>query len=75
VRDGAFAARLGLPTAVIITEVFADAADLVAQAAGIPAIPRVVLEHPVSGTGLANIDRVAAEATPRLLKALAEGRA
>ena len=74
-RDGVFAARAGVPAVAIITEEFVVQAEFVASAVGMPAIPRVVLEHPVSGSGSANIDRVAAAATPLFLKALAEGRA
>ena len=59
----------------IITEEFVTQGGFVARAVGMPAIPRVVIEHPVSGTGKANLRRVAEEVTPRLLKALAEGRA
>lgn len=74
-RDGVFAARAGLPAVAIITEEFVTQGEFVAKAIGMPAIPRVVIEHPVSGSGSANIDRVAAEVTPRLLRALADGRA
>ena len=74
-RDGVFAARAGVPAVAIITEQFVIQGEFVARAVGMPAIPRVVIEHPVSGSGSANIKRVAAEVTPRLLRALAEGRA
>ena len=74
-RDGVFAARLGIPAVAIITGEFVIQAEFVAKAVGMPAIPRIVLEHPVSGSGSANINRVAAEATPRCLRALAEGKA
>jgi hypothetical protein len=47
----------------------------VARAVGMPAIPRVIIEHPVSGTGHENHLRVAREAAPRIIAALAEGRA
>jgi hypothetical protein len=75
VRDGVFAARLGVPSVAILTEEFVTQGEFVARAIGMPAIPRVVIEHPVSGTGRANLERVAREVTPRLLKALSEGRA
>ncbi|MFN0145352.1 MAG: hypothetical protein ACKVT1_02485 [Dehalococcoidia bacterium] len=58
----------------ILTEEFVTQGDFVARAVGMPAIPRVVIEHPVSGSGSANINRVAAEVTPRLLRALAGER-
>jgi hypothetical protein len=59
----------------ILTEEFVKQGEFVAIAVGMPAVPRVIIEHPVSGSGLENIARVAAEVAPRLLKALAEGRA
>lgn len=74
-RDGVFVAREGVPAVAILTEEFVVQGEFVARAVGMPAIPRVVIEHPVSGTGKANIQRVADEVTPKLLKALTEGRA
>ncbi len=74
-RDGVFAARAGIPAVAILTEEFVVQGEFVARAVGMPAIPRVIIEHPVSGTGRENLTRVAREVTPRLLKALAEGRA
>ena len=74
-RDGVFAARLGLPAVAVLTEEFVIQGEFVAKAVGMPAIPRVIIEHPVSGTGHANLLRVANEAVPRLLAAFAEGRA
>ena len=74
-RDGVFAARAGVPAVAIITEEFVVQAEFVASAVGMPAIPRVVLEHPVSGSGSANIDRVV-EVLPAIvarLRALAGG--
>lgn len=73
-RDGVLAARAGIPAVAIITEEFVTQGEFVARAVGMTAIPRVVIEHPVSGSGRENIQRVAAEVTPRLLRALAEGR-
>ncbi|MFN0093560.1 MAG: hypothetical protein ACKVVT_02130 [Dehalococcoidia bacterium] len=74
-RDGVFVARQGIPAVAILTEEFVTQGEFVAKAVGMPAIPRVVIEHPVSGSGKANITRVAEEVTPRLLRALVEGRA
>lgn len=39
-----------------------------------PAIPRVIIEHPVSGTGRENLERVARLVAPSLMSALVEGR-
>jgi hypothetical protein len=74
VRDGVFAARVGIPAVAIITEEFVVQAEFVSRAVGMPAIPRVVIEHPVSGSGSATINRVAAEAAPRCLAALTGGK-
>ena len=54
----------------VLTEEFVIQGDFVAKAVGMPAIPRVIIEHPVSGTGYANLTRVATEAVPRLISAL-----
>jgi hypothetical protein len=61
-------ARAGLPAIAIVTEEFREQAIHVARAAGMPGIPRAVIEHPVSGTGRANLVRVATELAPRLLR-------
>ncbi|MGD9933761.1 MAG: hypothetical protein AB7T37_08565 [Dehalococcoidia bacterium] len=70
-RDGIFAARAGIPAVAIVTEEFVVQGGFVARAVGMPAIPRVVIEHPVSGTGHENLVRVATDAVPRLIAALA----
>jgi hypothetical protein len=70
VRDGVFAARKGLPSIALVTEEFVDQGTLIARALGMPDLPRTVIEHPISGTGLANLERVAKELAPRLLEAL-----
>jgi hypothetical protein len=70
-----FAARLGIPAVAILTQEFAQQGVFVARAAGMPAVPRVIIEHPVSGTGHANMLRVANDAAPRVVAALREGRA
>ena len=72
-RDGVFAARLNLPAVCILTEAFRVQGDFVAEAVGMPAIPRVIIEHPCAGGGMAKLTRVAREAAPRILAAL-EGR-
>jgi len=75
VRDGVFAARLGIPAVAILTEEFVTQGDFVARAVGMPAVPRVVIEHPVSGTGKENLERVARLVAPKIIAAFAEGRA
>ncbi|MGE3621245.1 MAG: UGSC family (seleno)protein [Acidimicrobiia bacterium] len=50
VRDAVKLARAGVPTVALVTEVFADAAGVVARSSGMSAVPRVVLPHPVART-------------------------
>jgi hypothetical protein len=71
VRDGVFAAKAGVPAVAILTEEFVVQGDFVARAVGMPAVPRVVIEHPVSGTGRENLVRVASDVVPRVIAALA----
>jgi hypothetical protein len=59
----------------ILTEAFVVQGNFIARAVGMPDLPRAVIEHPVSGTGLANLQRVADGLAPRLIAALASGRA
>ena len=54
----------------VLTEEFVTQGDFVAQAAGMPSVPRVVIEHPVAGTGHDNLMRVANAAVPGLIAAL-----
>ena len=57
----------------ILTEEFDVQGDFVARSVGMPAIPRVIIEHPVAGTGHENLVRVATEAVPRVLASFAGG--
>ncbi len=72
-RDGAIFAKAGLPSVAIVTEAFVELAAFIAQAEGMPAIPRYVLPHPCSGTGDENLGVVAREAAPGIIE-LIEGR-
>lgn len=69
-RDGIKLARAGVPTVALVTTDFVAQADFVARSAGMPAIPRVVLPHPVAGTGAANLQRVADDAAAAVVEAL-----
>jgi len=53
VRDGIALAKLGIPALAFVTEDFWPQGDFVAAAAGMPAVPRLRLPHPVAGTGRA----------------------
>jgi hypothetical protein len=59
VRDAINGARHNLPSVAFVTEAFWTLGDSVAEAAGMPSVPRVRLPHPVSGTGHENMNRVA----------------
>lgn len=73
-RDSAELAREGVPVATIVTTKFVTEARFVARATGIPALPIVVVPHPVAGRDAAYQRRLATEIVPALLEALATGR-
>lgn len=50
-RDGIAVARLGRPALAFVTSEFRAQGDFVAQAGGMPDIPRLELPHPVAGSG------------------------
>ncbi len=70
-RDGINLARLGIPVVALVTEDFWPQGDFIANSLGMPDIPRVRLPHPVAGTGVANLRKVAEEIAPQVLAALA----
>jgi hypothetical protein len=59
VRDAAALARLGIPACALVTDKFLQPASFVARAAGMPALPRIRLPHPVAGTGPDRIAEIA----------------
>jgi hypothetical protein len=59
VRDGIAVARRGKPAVALVTEVFKAQGDFIAEASGMPGVPRVILPHPVAGTGESNMREVA----------------
>jgi hypothetical protein len=59
VRDGIALARQGRPAVAIVTTKFEVQGDFVARAEGMPDIPRVVVPHPIAGSGLDAMMRVA----------------
>ncbi len=70
-RDGIAVARRGRPAVALVTEQFWPQGDFVAAAAGMPAIPRVKLPHPVAGTGTAAMAEVASRIRDEILARLA----
>jgi hypothetical protein len=73
VRDGINIARLGIPVVALVTEDFWPQGDFIANSLGMPDVPRVLLPHPVAGTGAANLRKVAEEIAPKVFAALAAG--
>ncbi|HEY5678666.1 MAG TPA: hypothetical protein VIS55_01220 [Pseudomonadales bacterium] len=69
-RDGINMARLGIPAVALVTEDFWPQGDFIAGSLGMPDIPRVRLPHPVAGTGVANLRRIAQEIAPEVFAAL-----
>ena len=72
-RDGINLARRGLPAFALVTTAFETQADFVALASGMPGVPRVVLPHPIAGSGPANMQQVADEFGPAMVSALRDG--
>jgi len=70
VRDGVNIAKLGIPAVALVTEEFWPQGDFVAESLGMPDVPRVRLPHPVAGTGVKNMKKVAEEVAPAVIKAL-----
>jgi len=70
VRDGVNIAKLGIPAVALVTEEFWPQGDFVAESLGMPDVPRVRLPHPVAGTGVKNMKKVAVEVAPAVIKAL-----
>jgi hypothetical protein len=54
----------------LVTDVFVPQADFVATAAGMPDIPRVVMAHPVAGSGDAAMAGTAARIAPEIIACL-----
>ena len=69
-RDGVNIAKLGIPAVALVTEEFWPQGDFVAASLGMPDVPRVKLPHPVAGTGKANMQKVAEEIAPAVIRAL-----
>jgi hypothetical protein len=70
VRDGINLARRGVPAVALVTEEFLPQSVFVARAAGMPDIPRIILPHPIAGTGREAMRKVAESYVPAMLSAL-----
>lgn len=69
-RDAIAAARRSTPAVALVTTKFSPQGDFVARSAGMPDIPRVILPHPVAGTGEKAIKMVADDIADEVLRAL-----
>lgn len=69
-RDGVKIARRGIPALALVTEDFRAQADFVARSVGMPDAPRIVLPHPLAGTGAANLQAVAEQFAGQMVAAL-----
>lgn len=69
-RDGVNIAKLGIPAVALVTEEFWPQGDFVAASLGMPDVPRIKLPHPVAGTGTVNMQKVAADVAPAVIRAL-----
>ena len=69
-RDAIKAARRDTPAVALVTTKFSPQGDFVSRSAGMPEIPRVILPHPVAGTGEKAIMMVADDIVDVVLQAL-----
>ncbi len=69
-RDAIAAARRETPAVALVTTKFSSQGDFVARSAGMPDIPRVILPHPVAGTGEKAMKMVADDIVDEVLQAL-----
>jgi hypothetical protein len=70
VRDGISFARKGIPAVAIVSDAFWAQGDFVARSVGMPDIPRVRIPHPVAGTGLVAMARVAEQIADEIIRVL-----
>jgi len=75
VRDGINLARRGIPSTCLLTTKFREQGDFTARAAGMPDIPRIVIPHPVAGSGPDAIRRVAGNIAGQVIESLEGGEA
>lgn len=73
-RDGINLAKLGIPAVALVTEEFWPQGDFVAESLGMPDIPRIKLPHPIAGSGLENMRKVAQQIAVQVIAALEANR-
>ena len=70
-RDGIAVARQGKPVVAFVTTKFEPQGDFVARAAGMPDVPRVIVPHPVAGSGAEAMAALAGDIAADVLARLA----
>jgi hypothetical protein len=70
IRDGINFAREGIPSIGLVTEKFADEAEFIARAGGMPDVPWLRLPHPIAGTGDEHMISVARDVAPLIIATL-----
>jgi hypothetical protein len=73
VRDGVNLARLAIPAVALVSKEFWAQGNFIARSVGMPDVPRVVFPHPVAGSGVDNMIRVAALIRDDIVAALRDG--
>ncbi len=68
--DGIQMALRGKPTVALVTTQFWEQGNFVAEARGMPTLPRHQLPHPVAGTGHGSMAELAREIAPQLIATL-----
>ena len=72
-RDGVNLARLGIPAVALVSTEFWPQGDFIARSVGMPEVPRVQFPHPVAGSGIENMRRVASLIRDEIVAALRGG--
>jgi hypothetical protein len=75
VLDGVTLEQQGLPTAVIVTDVFAGTAKAYVEMLGVPDFPYLVCQHPITSVGPSELDARARTLAPQVRRLLLEGGA
>lgn len=73
-RDAIAFAERGIPSVTLICEVFWDLSVWIAEALGMPDMPRIRIPYPVAGIGPQAQDAVAESIVPQILTKLGSGR-
>jgi hypothetical protein len=70
VRDGINLAREGLPAVALVTEPFWEQGCAVAEGAGMPDVPRLMLPYPIAGQPQARLREIARDNASAVLELL-----